>query len=162
MKRIKTILFSVILLAAAAAFASAQAMMSQTFRASLTGASAGTPSRATGSAVFTLSADGSSLSYTLSVSNLDNVTMAHIHISSSPGKEGAVAVWLYPSAPPPQLKSGTFSGVLASGTITAADFTGPLQGKTMADLVNEIHAGDAYVNVHTSQYPAGEISGWIK
>jgi hypothetical protein len=36
------------------------------------------------------------------------------------------------------------------------------KGKTIADLVQEIKNGDAYVNVHTVQHPAGEIRGQIE
>jgi hypothetical protein len=39
---------------------------------------------------------------------------------------------------------------------------GQLAGATLADLVEHIVAGNAYVNVHTSQFPAGEIRGQIK
>ncbi len=118
-------------------------------------------SQAQGDAVFQLSPDGTNLSYTLAVSNLNNVTMAHIHVSTAPGQSGDVAAWLYPSKAPPVLKEGTFNGVLGQGTITAADLQGPLAGKTIADLVDRITKGLAYVNVHTNQYPGGEIQGPI-
>ncbi len=60
---------------------------------------------------------------------------------------------------PTQLKSGTFDGLLAIGTITKADLVGPLQGENISDLVNITKSGNAYVNVHTTQRPAGEIRG---
>jgi hypothetical protein len=37
-----------------------------------------------------------------------------------------------------------------------------LQGKTIADLVADIKAGNAYVNVHTTEHPGGEIRGQIQ
>lgn len=114
-----------------------------------------------GVATFRLSADGKDLSYRLSVADIENVSMAHIHIGPA-GEEGPVIAWLYPSKPPAIVKRGKFTGVLARGTITAADLLGPLQGKTIADLVAEIKAGKAYVNVHTEKYPAGEIRGQIE
>jgi CHRD domain len=114
-----------------------------------------------GSATFTLSNTGKSLSYRLYVADIDNVSMAHIHIGTA-GKEGPVAAWLYPSKPPAVVKEGKFTGVLASGTITAANLMGPLEGKTIADLVHEIKTGNAYVNVHTTAHPAGEIRGQIE
>lgn len=86
--------------------------------------------------------------------------MAHIHIAPA-GQEGPVAVWLYPSHPPAAMKNGEFTGVLARGSITAADLQGPLKGKTIADLVDDIKAGNAYVNVHTKANPGGEIRGQI-
>ena len=133
------------------------------FTATLSGSEAVPPvtTPAQGTATFELSQDGKSLSYTLSVSDIENVTMTHIHIGA-PGKEGPVAAWLYPSKPPAATKEGKFSGELAKGTITAADLAGPLKGKTVADLVSDIKDGNAYVNVHTSAHSGGEIRGQIK
>jgi hypothetical protein len=117
-------------------------------------------SRATGQAIFRLARDGESISYRLIVANIQNVTMAHIHRAPA-GENGPVVAWLYPDAPPPQLIPGRSSGVLATGTITAGDLVGPLAGQGLDALLAAFVAGDLYVNVHTSQYPAGEIRGQI-
>ncbi len=114
-----------------------------------------------GVATFQISADGKSLSYRVSVTDIENVSMAHIHMGPA-GEEGPVVAWLYPSKPPAVVKKGKFTGVLARGTLTAANLAGPLEGKTIADLVEQIKAGKAYVNVHTEKYPAGEIRGQIE
>jgi len=136
-----------------------QSSSSRPFSAQLSGQQAVPPisTRASGQATFMLSSDGKELGYKLDVSNIDNVTMAHIHLAPA-GKNGPIVVWLY-SGP---TKTGGFSGTLAEGTITAADLRGQLAGKTIADLVKEIDAGNAYVNVHTEKYPAGEIRGQIQ
>jgi hypothetical protein len=118
-------------------------------------------SRATGVAVFQLSRDGSELSYKLIVANIENVTQAHIH-RGAVGVNGPVVAWLYPSAPPAQLIEGRSDGILAEGVITGADLVGPLAGMTLDHLLAEMRAGDTYVNVHTLQYPPGEIRGQIK
>jgi outer membrane receptor for monomeric catechols len=47
------------------------------------------------------------------------------------------------------------------GTITSADFKGPLSGKQIFDLIKPIEDGNAYVNVHTNQNPDGEIRGQL-
>jgi hypothetical protein len=110
-------------------------------------------------AQFRLSDDGSSLSYKLNVANIENVTQAHIH-RGAPGANGPIVAFLYPSAPPAQLIPGRSSGTLAEGTITAASLAvGPLAGQPLSALVDIINAGNAYVNVHTSQLPPGEIRG---
>lgn len=112
---------------------------------------------ARGVAIFRVTAEDE-LSYRLIAANIEDVTMAHIHLASA---DGAVVAWLYPDAPPPQLIEGRFSGVLATGTITGADLVGPLVGMSLDALLNAIKAGDAYVNVHTTANPGGEIRGTI-
>jgi CHRD domain len=134
-----------------------------TFHATLSGnnQSPAIDTPAHGTATFTLSSSGKSLRFRLHVDDIENVSMAHIHIGAA-GQEGPVAVWLYPSHPPAQVKKGKFTGELATGVITARQLQGPLKGKTIADLVQEIKNGDAYVNVHTVQHPAGAIRGQIQ
>jgi hypothetical protein len=116
--------------------------------------------KATGQAIFQLSKDGTELSYKLIVANIQNVFMAHIHIAPA-GVNGPVVVWLYPSSPPAQLIPGRSSGILAEGVITAANLVPSYRG-TFDDLIAAIRAGNTYVNVHTNQYPPGEIRGQIK
>jgi CHRD domain len=126
---------------------------------------------AQGQAIFHLSDDGTSLDYKLIASNIDNAFMAHIHMAPA-GVNGPIVVWLYPStAPVPgPLGSGRHDGVLADGTITAADFVGLLAGHPMSDLIAAIEGGNAYVNIHTNDgmdgvntgpgdFPGGEIRG---
>jgi hypothetical protein len=114
-----------------------------------------------GQATFQLSHDGGELAYKLIVANIENVRMAHIHLAPI-GETGPVVAWLYPAGPPPQEIPGFFNGVLAEGVITAAELVGPLAGAELADLIDEIRAGSAYVNVHTAQNPPGEIRGQIR
>ena len=108
---------------------------------------------------FKLSDDGTGLAYKLNVANIENVTQAHIHLALAPRTNGPVVAFLYPSAPPLQLIPGRSSGTLGEGTITAANLMGPLSGQPLSALVNAINSGNAYVNVHTSQLPPGEIRG---
>lgn len=116
--------------------------------------------QAQGQAIFQLSKDGSFLSYKLIAANIENITQAHIHLAPA-GVNGGVVAWLYPSAPPAQLIPGRFSGVLAEGTITSDDLVGALAGMSLEDLITEITDGNTYVNIHTSQYPGGEVRGQI-
>jgi hypothetical protein len=133
------------------------------YTASLSGGEEVPPndSRASGQAIFHLSKDGTELHYKLIVANIDNVVQAHIHLAPA-GVNGGVVAWLYPSAPPSQLIPGTTNGILAEGVITDANLVGALAGKSVADLMDHIRADNAYVNVHTSQYPPGEIRGQIR
>jgi hypothetical protein len=162
-KPLITILGTLVAMAILATAAVAAPPQPRTFVAPLNGAEEVPPvdTRARGAAIFRLSADGTELSYRLIASNIHDVEMAHIHVAPA-GQNGPVVVWLYPDAPPPQPIPGRHDGVLATGTITASDLVGPLAGMAMDDLVAEIRAGDAYVNVHTSQWPGGEIRGQLR
>lgn len=138
------------------------ANVSQNFRAHLNGENEvpSVETDAQGQATFKVSMDGNSINYKLIVANIENVRMTHIHIAPA-GENGPVAVWLYPASPPPQLIEGRFDGVLAEGTITGDDLVGPLADGTLEDLLEEMKAGNTYVNVHTTQNPAGEVRGQI-
>jgi hypothetical protein len=120
-------------------------------------------------AIFHLSPDGTALDYKLIASNIDNVFMAHIHMEA-PGVNGPIVVWLYPSTAPVAgpVGAGRIDGVIATGTITAADLVGPLAGHPLSDLVQAMSTGNAYVNLHTNDgvdgintgpgdFPGGEI-----
>jgi CHRD domain-containing protein len=127
-------------------------------------------------AIFHLAPDGKSIDYKLTAANIENVFMAHIHMvttaPTAPGVNGPIVVWLYPStavgvqAP---LGGGRIQGVIAQGTITKDDLTGPLQGADdLAVLIAAMRDGKAYVNLHTNDgvgatntgagdFPGGEI-----
>lgn len=122
-----------------------------------------------GQAFFQLSADGTTLSYRLFVANIDNVVASHIHVAPA-GVNGPVVAFLFGPAAP---GGGRFDGVLATGTITAANLVGPLAGQPLSALLDAMATGNAYVNVHTNDgiaptgtgpgdLPAGEIRGQIQ
>lgn len=106
-------------------------------------------SNASGSATFTL--DGTTVTFSLSVRALNGITASHIH-SGAAGVNGTIRVTLFSGA-----TTNIADGVLASGTFTAADVT----GITFDELLNEMRSGNAYVNVHTTAYPTGEIRAQV-
>jgi CHRD domain len=131
-------------------------------------------SKARGNAVFQLNAAGDAIDYQLSVANIENVFMAHIHMAP-PGVIGDVVVWLYPGVTPGPgpAGGGRIDGVIARGSFTAGNLVGPLAGHPLSDLVAAIQAGNAYVNVHTSDgvdppntgpgdIPGGEIRSQVE
>ena len=124
--------------------------------------------QAQGEAIFQVSKDGLSVSYRLIASNIDNVVASHIH-QGVVGVPGPAVVFLYGNAAP---GGGRHDGVLATGTLTAANLIGPLAGQPISALVAMIESGNAYVNVHTNDgvsptntgpgdFPAGEIRGQL-
>lgn len=132
----------------------------------LTGASEVPPrdTQAQGQFLYRISRDGTQISFKLIVANIDNVVAAHIHLGG-PTEIGPVVVPLIADRP---AGGGSSNGVLSTGTITAADLTGPLAGQPLSALIAAIRAGNTYVNVHTNDgvgdpntgpgdFPGGEI-----
>jgi hypothetical protein len=122
-------------------------------------------SRGTGTAQFWLSEDGTELHYRLLVANLGGITQAHIHIGgpagTGPEASGPFVVFLFDLVP----TGATERGLIAEGTITAADLIARSNiafGATMPELIAAMDAGNAYVNVHTLAFPGGEIRGQIR
>ncbi len=120
--------------------------------------------KAQGQVKFQLSPDGTELYYKVIVANINNLTMAHIHMAPR-GENGPVVAWLYPSpsATMGEPIPGRSNGVLVEGIITAEDVRAPLDGfdNPLDELILRIEIDRAYVNVHTIQNGTGEIRGQI-
>jgi hypothetical protein len=59
-------------------------------------------------------------------------------------------------------QQATKVGVIVTGSFNASDLIGPMQGKTVLDLVDSMKSGDTYVSVDTQKHPTGEIRGQIE
>jgi hypothetical protein len=119
--------------------------------------------KAAGNTILQLNKEGNELRYKLIVANIENVTQAHIHCGPE-GANGPVVAFLYGFTP----GGVTVNGILAEGIITNADViprpdSGVCPGgvSNFDELLAQISSGNAYVNVHTIQYPGGEIRGQI-
>jgi hypothetical protein len=113
---------------------------------------------ASGAGVFWLAATGLALNYWVVVEDLEDATAAHIHWGE-PGDEGPVAATLFVAT---DAFPGVEDGLLAAGTLLADDLEGPFAEATIADLAQVMLQGGTYVNVHTEDYPFGEIRGQIR
>jgi len=156
---------------AAALTTDAGAPAAKNFVAHLTGASE-VPARDTrgvGEVKLQLSDDGTALEYRLISSNIHNVVQSHIHIAPE-GVNGPIVVFLFGLVAP---GGGRTDGVLATGTITAANLIGPLAGHPLSELIAAMRTDGAYVNVHTNDgvdgantgpgdFPGGEIRGQLR
>ena len=143
----------------------------QHFRAHLTGEAerpAPRDTRAVGQANLRLSEDGTTLVCKLIASNIHNVVQAHIHLGTAE-EAGPIVAFLYG---PVAAAGGRESGVLSITEITDAEVNGALGVDTVAQLLEQIRAGRAYVNVHTNNgvdppnegpgdFPGGEVRGQI-
>jgi hypothetical protein len=113
---------------------------------------------------------GSTLSYTLTYSQASSpVFMSHIHFAQ-PAVNGGIFLWLCGSSSAPG-PAGTPTcppdgGTVSRTGITAADIqavgTQNLAAGDFAGALSIIRNGTAYVNVHTTNYPGGEIRGLVK
>jgi len=117
----------------------------------------------------TIDKASNSIHYEVSYSGLEGtVTQSHIHFGQR-GVSGGVSIWLCQTATnvspvastPPCVQSGTVTGV-----VTAADVIGPngqgIAPGQYAEILAAIRAGIAYVNVHSSKFPGGEIRGQLR
>ncbi|MCB0215682.1 MAG: DUF11 domain-containing protein [Chloroflexi bacterium] len=101
---------------------------------------------AMGLATFVLNTSTNRLTYAIQLADIDNVVSAHIHRGVA-GVNGPVVVTLY------------------NGALPAPSATEPLQGEIVLTpaLAAEIAANPAgfYVNVHSTDFPAGEVRGQL-
>ncbi len=127
----------------------------EVFKATLvgTGEVPSNASTGTGTAIVTVS--GGLISFRVDVGNIQNVILSHIHGPATTSANAPVRVNFY--VPP----SGT-TPLNFTTTTTLASGVAPLPiGISQDSMVTLIRNGNAYVNVHTSQLPAGEIRGQL-
>jgi len=95
------------------------------------------------------------IKFSLNVTNINAATAAHIH-AGGPSVAGPVMVFLF-SGP---TTSNNVTRELANAEIRRTSaFTAPL---TLDSVLARMRNGTAYVNVHTSTNPSGEIRGQIE
>lgn len=128
----------------------------QKFNAKLSGQQEVPPVQTTASGMAWFKPMQDNVWFKVNVTNIQGVTMAHIH-SGKQGENGPPVVPLYKSDTPSQ----QMSGILAKGNITADTFQGPMAGKQLSDFITAMQNGETYVNIHTQQHPDGEIRGQI-
>ena len=108
--------------------------------------------------------------YELSYSGFPtNVLMAHIHFGKR-GLNGGIMVWLCQTTtnPDPTGRSPTCpqQGGTVTGELRAENVVGPaaqgIAATEFDEVVAAIRAGAGYVNVHSVQYPGGELRGQLR
>lgn len=112
-------------------------------------------SSATGLAEFTPPVNDS-IKYRINITGISGATGAHIH-SGQAGENGEVVADLLTS-----MKVNDVSyGMTIRGNLSDSSLKGPMEGKTLEDLVVAMDSGQTYVNIHTTQHPDGEIRGQV-
>lgn len=151
---------SVSTLSIALNLAKVQAQEGQTFSATLSGENEVPPteSNATGVAQFQLGTgdDGQEVAYSVNLTGFDDIAAAHIH-SGNEGENGSIVATLSEG----EEADGDSVELQFNGDIQTNDLAGPLEDSEIADLVDLMNNGSAYVNVHTEIYPDGAIRGQI-
>jgi CHRD domain. len=121
-----------------------------------------------------LSADGTTLNWTFTWTGLTGPPLfAHIHFAQ-PGVNGNVMTFLcggpngnpdIPAKPVcPQTTADSISGSTTAADIIALNSGATDQGLDLHDFatfLNAIRTGNAYANLHTTSFPAGEIRGQL-
>ncbi len=112
--------------------------------------------KAKGQAKFQYNKKTNNLTYTLTISNINDVTAASIQ-KGNKGENGPPVLNLF-TEPKKEDVTGT---LFAEGKVEAYLLTGPLKGKSVDSLIRLMEAGEAYVNIETKKHPNGEIRGQI-
>ncbi len=125
---------------------------------------AGVSSAGTGSFSATIDDGARTITYELTYSGLSSPAgAAHIHFGNR-FTSGGVSAFLCGGSKP-SCPAGTTSEATVTGTIKASDVIGPASQGIAAgefdEFVAAIRAGVTYANVHTSNFPNGEIRGQI-
>jgi hypothetical protein len=137
------------------------------FTASASGALSVPPNASPGTSITKLDVGNSSMSVDVPFANLISPTsMAHIHCCTSGAFTGTAPIAVPFDGFPTGVTSGSYSNTFAlddpltydPGFLAANG--GTPQSATTA-LLNAIAANEAYVNIHTTAFPQGEIRGWL-
>jgi hypothetical protein len=111
-------------------------------------AQSGAISSGVGSATLRVSADGTQAVLRYSQSGLSSaVTAKHIHADTYLGKNSQGQIIFDIDAATPEADGSYVWNITASGPLTAAD------------IIELIKEGKSYLNIHTVNYPGGEING---
>lgn len=126
-------------------------------------------SGALGTFIATVDDEANTIEYELVyTATTGEVRQAHIHFGQR-GVNGGISVFLCQTAANPDPTNNapmcTAPPARLTGTLRAANVIGPgsqgIAASEMAELINAIRSGLAYVNVHTSVFGGGEVRGQL-
>jgi hypothetical protein len=162
----KKVLSALALAAASAALAPA-AQGADIYRATSSGPAESPPNGSPGSSVATFEIDGNIMRAEVPFQDLlAGTTTAHIHCCTTEAFTGVAPVAIPLADFPLMVTAGEYSHSFDLGDAAVYDpaFLASFGGTPAAArtaLLDAIGANEAYVNIHTSQYPNGEIRGFL-
>ena len=143
---------------AAALFAQPASATLITFNANFSGSQQATanPSFGTGAATLVADTVGQTLKVSESFTNLSAGSVAgHLHV----GKFGMSGPVIIPFTNfPVGVTSGSYTGTFTAANLINQTTSGVA---TFAELLTALTSNNAYLNIHSSLYPAGEIRGQV-
>lgn len=165
MKRV----LSVLAIAAAAGLAApAFAQPSDpTYRAVASGPSESPPNASFGSSLTTIEISGRQLLVDVPFRDLTGTTVsAHVHCCTTSPFTGTAPIAVPFTDFPTGVRAGEYSAAVALGDADSYDpaflaANGGTAQSAYSALVDAMNANEAYVNIHTSSYPNGEIRGFL-
>ena len=148
------IIGAVVIAAVAASCGSSTAPGPKQYVANLSPANENPIKTTTGTGVVTFVDNGTSIDWTMTLTNMINVTVSHIHGPAVAGVNTGVMINLFFPITP----TGTLNGVVARGS-----FTNAMNAAVSLDSLRVLfNNGNAYVNVHTAVNPGGEIRDQVR
>lgn len=107
-----------------------------------------------------VSGDEDSVAYDLNVFDGEDITMAHLHCAPR-GENGPIVVTLFHDEDGVDVDGNLSDGTFDDDDVeaTGANCDNPIYD--LEDLMREVEDGNIYVNVHSKEYPAGEIRGQV-
>jgi len=166
MKRV----LSVLALAAAStavAVPAGAAPADPSYRAVATGALESPPNPSPGTSLVTIDLGGKEMFVDMPFRDLDGTTTdAHIHCCTGTAFTGVAPVAVPFQDFPMGVTAGTYSKAIPLDDAMSYDPAfvsthGGTASSAETALIDAINANEAYVNIHTSLYPNGEIRGWL-
>jgi hypothetical protein len=154
-------------LALAAATGLAMPAFAQTYKTVASGQEESPPNSSPGSSTVTIDIGSSNLMVDMSFRDLvGTASAAHIHCCTTDAFTGTTAIALPFTDFPTGEHAGDYTMAIPLDKDTSYDpeflkaHGGSAKGAASA-LVDGINANEAYVNIHTSEFPGGEIRGFL-
>ena len=137
------------------------------FTASASGALESPPNASPGTGLIKVDVGSQSMSVDVAFNNLISPTSeAHIHCCATTAFTGTAPVAVPFTDFPTGVTSGNYTHTFVLGSDSTYDpgflksNGGTAQSATTA-LLNAIAANEAYVNIHSTEFPNGEVRGWL-